>query len=219
VAIVADPTSRRTPRSAVTRPSLSAFSVSSRTIRALTFAWVAIMDDAGTMTHMSRSPSPQGRQPDGQSTEAPDARAREPLPVFRPSPIRTMRSCGSSWNVSWRPYEAGQVDVSGAILDAAVHAWYEGHIKGEDACPVATIGASCRNRIREAGFLREPPQSRGTAHTCRCRSPSAGRFCASASVIEGRADVQFSESNGIPSARRPSALCPCARSRPSRILP
>jgi hypothetical protein len=32
-------------------------------------------------------------------------------------------------------YEARQVDVSGAILDAAIHAWYEGHIQGKDACP------------------------------------------------------------------------------------
>ena len=32
-------------------------------------------------------------------------------------------------------YDARQVDVSGAVVDAAVHAWYEGHIQGEDACP------------------------------------------------------------------------------------
>jgi hypothetical protein len=32
-------------------------------------------------------------------------------------------------------YESGQVEVSGAVLYAAVHAWYEGHIQGEDACP------------------------------------------------------------------------------------
>jgi hypothetical protein len=44
-------------------------------------------------------------------------------------------------------YEARQVDVSGAILDAAIHAWYEGHIQGKDAYPVGNIGVSCRNRV------------------------------------------------------------------------
>lgn len=33
-----------------------------------------------------------------------------------------------------RAYEDRQVDASGAIIHAAVHAWYEGHIQGEDAC-------------------------------------------------------------------------------------
>ena len=28
---------------------------------------------------------------------------------------------------------SGEVDAEGAILDAAVHAWYEGHV-GEDVC-------------------------------------------------------------------------------------
>ena len=32
-------------------------------------------------------------------------------------------------------HEAGEVDVAGAVTHAAVHAWYEGHIQGEDACP------------------------------------------------------------------------------------
>jgi hypothetical protein len=32
-------------------------------------------------------------------------------------------------------YRSGEVDVEGAILHAAVHGWYEGHIQGEDACP------------------------------------------------------------------------------------
>lgn len=31
--------------------------------------------------------------------------------------------------------ESGETDVRGAILHAAVHAWYEGHIQGEDSCP------------------------------------------------------------------------------------
>jgi hypothetical protein len=32
-------------------------------------------------------------------------------------------------------YNAGRVTVEQAVLHAAVHAWYEGHIQGEDACP------------------------------------------------------------------------------------
>ena len=32
-------------------------------------------------------------------------------------------------------HEAGEVDVAGAVTHVAVHAWYEGHIQGEDACP------------------------------------------------------------------------------------
>ncbi len=30
---------------------------------------------------------------------------------------------------------SGEVDAEGAILHAAVHGWYEGHIEGEDVCP------------------------------------------------------------------------------------
>ena len=30
---------------------------------------------------------------------------------------------------------SGETNAEGAILHAAVHAWYEGHIEGEDACP------------------------------------------------------------------------------------
>jgi hypothetical protein len=29
----------------------------------------------------------------------------------------------------------GEASVEEAILHAAVHGWYEGHIQGEDACP------------------------------------------------------------------------------------
>jgi len=36
---------------------------------------------------------------------------------------------------SLRAYNAGEVDVRGAIVHAAVHGWYEGHAQGEDACP------------------------------------------------------------------------------------
>jgi hypothetical protein len=35
-------------------------------------------------------------------------------------------------------YQSGEVDIEGAILHAAVHGWYEGHIKGEECegCPI-----------------------------------------------------------------------------------
>lgn len=31
--------------------------------------------------------------------------------------------------------ESGEATVEQAIVHAAVHAWYEGHVQGEDACP------------------------------------------------------------------------------------
>lgn len=33
----------------------------------------------------------------------------------------------------------GEVDAEGAIVHAAVHGWYEGHIEGEDICPGCTF--------------------------------------------------------------------------------
>jgi hypothetical protein len=35
------------------------------------------------------------------------------------------------------------VTAEQAILHAAVHGWYEGHLEGEDACP----GCDCRGRL------------------------------------------------------------------------
>jgi hypothetical protein len=34
-----------------------------------------------------------------------------------------------------REYQSGAVTAEQAILHAAVHGWYEGHINGEDVCP------------------------------------------------------------------------------------
>lgn len=31
--------------------------------------------------------------------------------------------------------ESGEADWKDAVLHAAVHGWYEGHIEGEDTCP------------------------------------------------------------------------------------
>lgn len=31
-------------------------------------------------------------------------------------------------------YRSGEVSAEGAILHAAVHGWYEGHLEGEDGC-------------------------------------------------------------------------------------
>lgn len=41
--------------------------------------------------------------------------------------------------------------MRGAVLHAAVHGWYEGHIEGEDACP------GCQHRGEDVGrgILRE----------------------------------------------------------------
>jgi hypothetical protein len=37
--------------------------------------------------------------------------------------------------------ESGETDWRDAVLHAAVHSWYEGHMEGEDTCPGATTGA------------------------------------------------------------------------------
>jgi hypothetical protein len=39
----------------------------------------------------------------------------------------------------------GEATAEEAILHAAVHGWYEGHIQGEDACP----GCDFRGRLRK----------------------------------------------------------------------
>jgi hypothetical protein len=39
----------------------------------------------------------------------------------------------------------GQADADQAILHAAVHGWYEGHIEGEDTCP----GCDYRGRLHK----------------------------------------------------------------------
>ncbi len=40
---------------------------------------------------------------------------------------------------------SGGASVEDAILHAAVHGWYEGHIEGEDACP----GCDYRGGVRK----------------------------------------------------------------------
>jgi len=40
---------------------------------------------------------------------------------------------------------SGETSAEGAILHAAVHGWYEGHIQGEDACP----GCDFRGNIQK----------------------------------------------------------------------
>jgi hypothetical protein len=53
-------------------------------------------------------------------------------------------------------YQAGEVDVAGAITHAAVHGWYEGHIQGEDACPGCSYrGELPKQRLKES----LPPRS------------------------------------------------------------
>lgn len=45
--------------------------------------------------------------------------------------------------------ESGQATVQEAILHAAVHGWYEGHIQGEDECPGCDYrGQLPKNSIR-----------------------------------------------------------------------
>jgi hypothetical protein len=49
----------------------------------------------------------------------------------------------------------GEVDAEGAILHAAVHGWYEGHIQGEDVCGGCNFrGDVAKSTSREA-FVRQ----------------------------------------------------------------
>lgn len=47
--------------------------------------------------------------------------------------------------------ETGEVDVRRAVIQAAVHGWYERHIEGEDTCP----GCEHRGDDVGRGILRE----------------------------------------------------------------
>lgn len=42
-------------------------------------------------------------------------------------------------------YQSGEASAEQAILNAAVNAWYEGHIQGEDACP----GCDYRGKVNK----------------------------------------------------------------------
>ncbi|MFJ2843519.1 hypothetical protein ACIPD2_17980 [Streptomyces griseofuscus] len=42
---------------------------------------------------------------------------------------------------------SGEASVEEAILHAAVHGWYEGHVQGEDECP----GCDFRNELPKHG--------------------------------------------------------------------
>jgi hypothetical protein len=57
---------------------------------------------------------------------------------------------------------SGQATAEQAVLHAAVHGWYEGHIQGEDACPAATTAANYPNRLTELAqrFPRAEPALR-----------------------------------------------------------
>jgi hypothetical protein len=44
---------------------------------------------------------------------------------------------------AYSAYERGEADVREAIVHAAIYAWYEGHIEGEDGCP----GCTYRGRL------------------------------------------------------------------------
>jgi len=71
-----------------------------------------------------------------------------PSPPF-PSPDSDAR-----WLIvqnTMREYEEGVVDVAGAVPQAAVHGWFEGHLEGEDSCP----GCHFRGELGERGILRE----------------------------------------------------------------
>ena len=45
--------------------------------------------------------------------------------------------------------QADEVTAEEAILHAAVHGWYEGHIQGEDACPGCEFRGKLRKQARK----------------------------------------------------------------------
>lgn len=65
-------------------------------------------------------------------------------------------------------YESGEADVRVAVTHAAVHAWYEGHIQGEDVCHGCNFrgdlpkqhwrGADNRDDFAGQHWSRKPPQ-------------------------------------------------------------
>jgi hypothetical protein len=64
-------------------------------------------------------------------------------------------------------YESGEADVRVAVTHAAVHAWYEGHVQGEDVCPGCDFrgdlpkqhwkGADNRDDFADRHWNRKPP--------------------------------------------------------------
>ena len=48
-------------------------------------------------------------------------------------------------------HQSGEIDIEGAILNAAVNGWYEGHIEGEDCggCSRSDDVDEARNRLRK----------------------------------------------------------------------
>ena len=47
---------------------------------------------------------------------------------------------------------SGEATAEQAILNAAVHGWYEGHIQGEDACPGCSYRGGLRTQASKAWF-------------------------------------------------------------------
>jgi hypothetical protein len=71
-----------------------------------------------------------------------------------PSPPFPKPDSDALWLIvqnTMREYEEGVVGVRGAVLHAAVHGWFEGHLEGEDSCP----GCDFRGELGERGILRE----------------------------------------------------------------
>ncbi|MGW9131977.1 hypothetical protein [Streptomyces sp. NPDC055681] len=61
---------------------------------------------------------------------------------------------------------SGEATVEEAILHAAVHGWYEGHVQGEDECP----GCGFRGGLPKDSARLTTPERRGAPPTYRWRS-------------------------------------------------
>jgi hypothetical protein len=59
-------------------------------------------------------------------------------------------------NNAIKAMRSGEATAEAAILHAAVHGWYEGHVQGEDACQ----GCDFRGDLPKQQGLMRPPASR-----------------------------------------------------------
>ena len=76
-----------------------------------------------------------------------ETREALPIPPF-PDPLSPMLALIAQEALD--AFEAGELDIAGAITHAAVNAWMEGHLEGEecDGCDVIAA-APDRDRLRD----------------------------------------------------------------------
>src|SRR5713101_6922934 len=96
------------------------------------------------------APRGQGRVQSNDGTRAaPASQPDHPLPT-PPFPAPDNAILRRIIDAARASHTAGTLDLAGAITRAAIHAWFEGHIQGEDACP----GCEFRGLVTETGVYR-----------------------------------------------------------------